>query len=225
MMRPLQWKIEGIDLIHSSTIIEQVAKSCEGDPRSALGYFYFNFQHVHRHPKDLLQALLLQFALKLTDPNVYLDDLYSKSKEGLSDPQIEDVEEALKNLVNTCTSAYIVVDALDECQDRDLMRTTLERMIGWTSVGESGGGKLSLLLMTRPDEDLKMQLNEMGLKNHYTPVDSDKIDKDISSFVDARLTADQRLRDWPELNKSEIKRKLTENSKGMYGSNLLCSIY
>jgi len=206
----------GLNLVHSSTIIEEVAESCREDDRSALAYFYFNFQDEHRKPKDLLRALLLQFALQLTDADVYLNDLYLKSMEGLRDPQIEDIEEALKNLVNTCTSAYIVIDALNECQDTELLLKILGRMIGWTSVGQSGADKLNLLATTIPNDDLESQLDEKNLEKHYIELESKYAHKDIVKFVNTQLTTDRRLRIWPKSQQTEIRNALTEKSEGMY---------
>lgn len=163
-----------------------------------------------------MRALLLQFALELTDSGAYLTNLYSKSQDGLREPQMKDVEEALWNLMKTCASAYIVIDALDECQDRDELRETLEKMIKWTS-----NSSLRLLFVTRPDEDLKRQLDELRLTKHYIPIDEQGIESDISNFVDTQLTIDSGLSVWPESKKRDIKQKLIQGAKGMYVLSLL----
>jgi hypothetical protein len=171
-------------------------------------------------PKICSGHSFYSLCLQLPDADVYLDDLYSKSKEGLIDPRIEDIEEALKHLVDDCISSYIVVDAVNECQDTELLLMTLEKMIEWTSLGRDARKNLRLLVITTPNEYLETQLDDKGLGANYIELKSENIDKDITNFVKARLAADPSLKTLPELQKAEIRKELTENSKGMYGPSL-----
>jgi hypothetical protein len=77
-----------------------------------VAYLYCNFRQ-QEHPSDLLLSLLKQ----LTSPSVpeTVVSLYRRHLAKRTRPSFDEILEVLHSVVASCSRAFVVIDALDEC--------------------------------------------------------------------------------------------------------------
>ena len=83
-----------------------------------VGYVYCSYK-AQLNQSELLAAILKQLAQArptITEP---IEGLYKKHVDRGTRPSSEEILRVLQSVLSTYSSAYIVVDALDECPDQD----------------------------------------------------------------------------------------------------------
>lgn len=113
-------------------------------------------------------------------------------------------------------ATYIILDALDECIDRDELMSTIEIFSGWKL--ES----LHFLVTSRKERDIQETLENLVDKSNILPLQSLVIEKDIQQYVRHRLSVDNKLKKWrrdPEIS-NEIEVALINGAHGMYATTL-----
>lgn len=108
----------------------------------------------------------------------------------------------LTNHISRLTSAIIVVDALDECRDSEILVESLRSMASTYKVG--------IILTSRKEEHLYQLLNQ----SPSLEVVPDDLHTDIKAFVEAKVAASPRL-SHPSVSRLVIKR-LCESHEGMF---------
>lgn len=98
--------------------------------------------------------------------------------------------------------ATIVVDALDECRDSEILIQSLRSMAGAYNIG---------IILTSRKEEYLYQLLHQSPSLEVVP---DDIDADIKAFVEAKVSASPRL-SHPSVSSLVVKR-LCESHKGMF---------
>ena len=103
-------------------------------------------------------------------------------------------------------SAYIVLDALDECSERNKVLDWVETVI----LHKNGNLRLHLITTSRPEKEIYDKLNS------YHCVDLAKASEnhDIEVYLDHQLETDWQK--WPLEIQNEIKLTLREQADGMY---------
>jgi ankyrin repeat domain-containing protein 50 len=109
----------------SSAIIDHLVKKFSGDSNIAIGYFFFDFADIGKHLSDkLLRSLILQLSTESRTEQSAIVDLYTQCKE-FWQPTSQQLVMTLYQLVKQFPQTYLVIDALDECTDRDELLTIL----------------------------------------------------------------------------------------------------
>jgi len=106
------------------------------------------------------------------------------------------------------TPTYVIIDALDECSDREPLLGLLEEIHGWEL------DDLHIIATSRPEKEIKETLeplatNIVGLENAL-------VEPDIRSYIRHTLGEDRRLKKWSAEVKEEVEVALTEGAHGMY---------
>src|ERR1700736_2400935 len=118
--------------VHSSTIIEEVEHHCQGNPTFAIAYFYFDFSNAQKEQSEnLIRSLTEQLSSQCSLCPESLAALYSQSLDGQRQPSIEGLMIALKHIIGSFQHVYVIVDALDECQDRAQLLVVIEEINDW----------------------------------------------------------------------------------------------
>ena len=105
--------------ILASVIIQELNTRYENDPSVGIAYFFFSFQaHDDQSQKleNLLACLLRQLAQGLPQVPESLDALFKKYKSRGTRPSLDEYFVSLRATVKQLPRAFIVIDALDECQ-------------------------------------------------------------------------------------------------------------
>ncbi|KAF9063553.1 hypothetical protein BDP27DRAFT_1367948 [Rhodocollybia butyracea] len=110
----IQGKVGSGKTILSTTII----KDLQADP--ALGCYYYYFDNCDNSKtkttaRGLLQSLLLQMATSSRSVHPALHAHFTKCKRGQLEPTTEDLGTTLAAVVKDLNSAFLVLDAMDEC--------------------------------------------------------------------------------------------------------------
>ncbi|KAJ7272450.1 hypothetical protein C8J57DRAFT_1715826, partial [Mycena rebaudengoi] len=101
----------------SSTVIEEIVKTCPN--RSAVAYFYFDFRNERQRMDIMLRSIIWQLSGQSPSPYRALHQLYETLKNGTILPQHVHLLGVLKDLLSELDQTYIVIDGLDECNKND----------------------------------------------------------------------------------------------------------
>ena len=107
----------------TATVIDDLCSKFQKDSDIGIAYLYCNFKRNHEQKlEDLLLSLLKQLAQgqSLMPNTVKL--LYDQHKDQRTRPSLDEISKALYSTINLYSRAFIIVDALDECQSYDRCR-------------------------------------------------------------------------------------------------------
>jgi hypothetical protein len=158
-----------------------------------------------------VRSILFQFALQQHDRLRVLEQLYQKCDNGQQQPAEEVIRSLLRDATAGTVNNYIVLDALDECTDREALLNFLHGLIA------SKQPSLRVLATSRREKDIEDQLK--GIAHHNINIQSAVVDEDIHVYVRDRLATDTKLKRWPPAVQEEIITVMMEKASGMYGSS------
>ena len=140
-----------------------------------------------------------------------LVSLYSSCSDGARQPKLCELRQTLRGLVQEFDDTFIVVDALDECKEREQLLADIQEFIQWQLEG------LHILVTSRREGDIKVTLDPLVKVNQNIDIQSEVVDKDIRVFVREVIQSAQGLRRWRNkpVVQDEIEKALTENANGM----------
>ena len=188
-----------------SAIIDHVIGICT-DQMDQYAYFYFDFNDPQKRTvSGMIRSLLVQLTMHQWSLSEEIDVLYKGCNEGTQDPGQDCLVETLLSLLRNSERTYFIVDALDECFERDELLQILARICGTSHV--------KLLVTSRGLSDTDQELS--GIIEKVIEMTQDKIDPDISLHVQTCLEMDKRLRKWAQSVKEEIKAALIKGSNWM----------
>jgi hypothetical protein len=198
--------------ILSSTVVENVLQHCANGLETAVAYFYFVFNDREKQSSELMvRSLICQLSQKCTTVPAALEALFASCNDGSSQPSLYGLLDVLREMIRTFPQSFIVLDALDECEDRSELMTIIESIAGWQLE------KLHILVTSRRERDIENTLEMLVHPGDITDLRAEVVDKDIEAYIEHRLNVDKNLRKWqknPEIRR-EIEGALMEKAKGM----------
>ena len=106
--------------ICAAIVINELYAKFGNDDSVGIAYIYCNFRrHQEQKAVDLLASLLKQFVQKSPSVPQSLRRLYEYYRSKPSRPSFDELLQALQSIIPEYSKAFIVIDALDECQDAD----------------------------------------------------------------------------------------------------------
>jgi len=191
----------------SSTIIEYLRSSSDMEAKSAVAYFYFDFNDAEKQGvQSFVSSLIVQLCRQLPELPEELEDLHSKCNSGQQILTLQRLTAALKNLMASFRSVHIVVDALDECPKGGGERDELLKVV--LDLSYSG---FQLLVTSRREMDIA----ETFKSEASISIGKEFVEADSKLHVANELTKDKRLDRFASDVKSDIERTLLEESNGM----------
>ena len=192
----------------SSNIIEHIKNYCHFDPTLRLAYFYFDFKDEKtKHYKKLICSLILQLSARESDNTKALERLYARNNEGEQQPNVDQLVTTLRDLLEDSLETFIILDALDECVDRQELLKLVQEFINWKI------GSLHVLVTSRKERDIETALDP--LCTGQISVHDAEDNHDIELYIDERLKSDPKLKMWPVHIRKEISDKLKNDAHGM----------
>ncbi|KAI0975279.1 hypothetical protein F4678DRAFT_322006 [Xylaria arbuscula] len=203
----------------TSKIIERIEREKDG----LIAYYYFSFQHKEHHTlRDFKSALLVQLVKQLahkihsTDSNLcfmpaffmHLRNKYHPSRS----PKKEDLDMALKEIVKELSRAYIVIDALDECDNSQVQSDILlfvQRLF------ETSNTNLYILVASRPEVDIEAAIRRMPIKKRIVAFDTVKVDRDIRSHLTLLMKGLPYCK-WSKSLQQHVVSYITQRSHGVF---------
>ena len=198
--------------ILSSTVLENIFQYCDQHPGYAAAYFYFDFNDVQKQdPERMVRSLVVQLSTQADDIPSSLDRLYSSHDDGKRPPALEELLKVLCAVIQQYGQVYIVLDALDECNQRPELVEMLETVADWKIPN------LHLVMTSRREKDIESCLEAFVNPKNIVCLQRDVVDKDIQQYVRQRLSDDKNLAKWRNDTalQQEIENTLVGGSKGM----------
>ncbi|KAJ7865857.1 hypothetical protein B0H14DRAFT_3595885 [Mycena olivaceomarginata] len=186
----------------SSTIIATLRARAE-----PLAYFYFDTNNSEqRTVTQLLCSLVWQISARGPSPDTILNKLWRCSDGQDLPTDTELISDALIPILKELTEpVYIMLDALDECSERDHLLTTI------TTILDADLPNVHLLLTSRPE----VPRSSTKLAEHAVPVClEDCTHQDIESYLTKKLSNFDY--GWSAERQGEIRKSLLKHGSGMF---------
>ncbi|KAJ7182463.1 ankyrin repeat-containing domain protein [Mycena crocata] len=185
----------------SSVIIDTIRG--RGEPYA---FFYFDTNNLRqRTATQLLCSLVTQLSIQSTAPDKILNAVWTSHARGQHFPgnSVLISEVLIPILKEFREPVHIVLDALDECSEREELFRVM------TAIVEAKFANVHLLVTSRPEVPHSTDLADRAWS---IPLEG-CVDKDIESYVTETVT--HKL-SWLGEKKDEIKRRLLERSNEMF---------
>ena len=192
-----------------STIIERLLKHQppHGSP-VGVAYFYFNFQNrAEQQFINLLRSLILQLSCQCQKLPACVGKLHEELRyqrqPNMSSSYLVGI---LKDVCLEFLDVYIVIDALDECEQ-------YEELVEWVEeLANAKDSVLHLLLSSRQTQQFRDLMGPLATAaisvNDSTPAN------DIQLHIREQLKNDPRMKKWPTDLHDEIESTLMANVDG-----------
>ena len=155
----------------------------------------------------VIRSLLFQIALRTSSCLQALEQLYKTCENGHQQPAEDKIRSLLQDAVARTGRTYIILDALDECTDREPLLAFFDKLVKANQQG------VHVLVTSRREKDIEDQFN--AIANHNVNIENAVVDKDIYVYVRDRLATGPKLRKWPLAVQDEISTVLMEKADGM----------
>lgn len=205
----------------SSTVIHYLEEQIT-QPTQALAYYYFDFNEPQKLLfRSLIHSLTKQLLAQCIGIPLPLKELFDKSHSGTKEPNLEDLIGALKIMMTLFDHVYIVLDALDECnqlEEQDYLLKFLQAVVNWKET------RIHLLVTSR--QILQIQEAILPLITHYIDLQgwSGRVATDIKLYIDNMLKG-VNFQHWSVEDKDMVATRLQQNANGMYVYLLLDYFY
>lgn len=180
---------------------------CQSDATIALVYFYFDFSDLNKQKIDnLLHSLVTQIASQCSKNPEAIQTLYSSCQNGHRQPSKTDLLVAFQHISREFDKTFIILDALDECGERDELLQMITEVVQWKE-------KICLLTTSRKERDIDECLEP--LVTSQICIQSKLVNADIHAHVNNVLQNDPKLKKWPVNVQTEIHDSLMNGANGM----------
>ncbi|KAL6716111.1 hypothetical protein ACLMJK_005677 [Lecanora helva] len=197
----------------SATALEDLLELSGQSPKTKVVYFYFDFNdsEKQRHEK-MIRSLAWQLCSGSEEAPESFITLYKTCDNGNSQPNHQNLLKSLRQAMVNIDTVYIVLDALDECNERTHLLEDIRDVFSWDDV------RLHLLATSRRETDIVDSIGSLCKNGGSICIQSSVVDKDIREYVRDQLRTNLRLRKWqnkPEIQR-EIEETLMERAGGMF---------
>ena len=197
----------------SSTIIDHLQAHCQEGGKSALTYYYFDFNEpTMQKAANFLSSVVAQLCSQCSVLPDGVRRLHQKYNDGNQRPTSKDLVTALMESLEGFEDVFIVADALDECpkgnDEREELLKIFETIHGWAN------SSLHLLATSRRETDIESALAPL-LCLPAIPIGDDQVDADIRIYVRSELEALSKQKRWPPDLVSEVEGTLVRGATGM----------
>jgi len=200
--------VKATSALLSSSIIDKLSQE---NPAFGLAYFFFDGRdsqsELQLHNK-LIRSLISQFSHQRGGTPTELADLYKRCGDH-QQPSVKQLQSTLRDILDGFSHAYIVIDAFDECTDREKTLTWVNTLV---SDAEQAAGKIHILVTSRPERDIETV---------FMAIDPDSIDigqvtsnQDISNYLELHMKS--KFKQYSESTRKQIESGLREGADGSY---------
>ena len=164
----------------------------------------------------MIRSLITQISQQCTKIPRPLDSLFGSCEDGQRQPSVEALLDILRQVCDESPATFIVLEALDECTDRDELMTIINALAEWRLE------RLHILVTSRKERDIEASLESIVVKSNMISLRDSIVDQDIQRYVRHRLSVDKSLKKWqkdPEIC-NEIEVALMNGARGMHVYNV-----
>jgi hypothetical protein len=193
----------------SASIIKSIVQSSN----TARTYFFFDSRDAQASLQSydgLLRSITYQLCVQLC---VHLDSIpgilvtaYKNCGSGATLPSRDDVQQICSFALQHLPEAFIIIDALDECNEIGQVAAWLKKLL------TVGGGRL-VLITGRDKPDITAHLSSIQ-QQQVIHLD-DFQNTDIQLYIDSRMKESAQLMQWSEEIQTSIRESLLAGADGM----------
>jgi hypothetical protein len=189
-----------------SSIIEDVSCRISGQDGVVLAYYYFSFSDVQKQTYAGLLSSMVTDLSRGRAANPLLRSAYNHPQH--RQPSIQVLETVLLALIEEAKTAYLIVDALDECSEEQ-QNSAIQ---GFKRITRAMP-EMRLLITSRKNVNIEHLMFSWCVNR--LPIDEACVNKDIDLFVSNSLATDRKLMKLPSATKKEIEDMFHAKSDGM----------
>lgn len=191
--------------IISSAIVANLLRQEDGSSTPVI-FYYFDFQiEMQQHVHAMLRSLLAQMAAWSPACLRSLQAFHDKTiASSAKDPSLDDLLEVVVTGLGHFPKIFVVVDALDECVERQTLLKHIKTISGVSGV--------HLLVLSRPERDIELVLQDAPTRTRLVGVD---VDADIGLYIDHRMKSSDDMKEWDDIVKRKVREVLTSKAAGM----------
>lgn len=191
----------------SSTIIEELKTEISMQKDAALAYIYLDFKMVEWSCAMFTQSVITQLSCSQSIAQKKVKDLWVHCRNGEHPPSMETLKHTLKGIFGALSCAFVVVDALDECAERESLLKLITELHGWHLPS------VHVLVTSRRIQDVERALDPTLTR--VICVDSGRVESDIRLYVDHRLHSESRFKKWSKGLRERVETILLSKARGM----------
>lgn len=189
----------------TAILIDYLSRAFRHDDTIGLAFFYYRFDRQDaQKPEELIANLIKQLGQNHKPSLEKIQSFYEDHKKKDSRPLVKELVHLLQVIISLFSRAYVVIDALDECDDADYSRT---RLLDSLFAAQKKG--LNICATSRNFHVIEERFED-AIKWQVTPSKND-----VFSFLDRRMS---QLPDFVQNNiplQEEIKKCIASAIEGM----------
>jgi hypothetical protein len=135
-------------------------------------------------------------------------NLYACCGDGHQEPTLDDLENTLQRILDGFSSTFIVLDALDECIEREKLLNWIQTVILKKDINLG----LHLIVTSRQEKEIEDKFKSY----HYLDLVEEAENHDLVAYLDYQLQNDFDLQKWNSDTQEQIKSTLIKQADGMY---------
>jgi len=195
----------------SSTIIEEIKQTTSITKGVQIAYFFFDFNDPAKQTMDgMLRSLIFQLSVSVEVIPKALEELYTKHNKNIgsvTSPTINEWTSILLGLLSERERFYIVIDALDECLEEEVLIESIKALVSKSTESTRW------LFTRRTSEEASSNLLTTNIRS--IRIESSSVDHDIATYLHATLENDPKLRSFPPNAKKLIRSEIQSKARGM----------
>ena len=194
----------------ASAIINKLLEGCEKLAKAGIAFFYFDFnnQSIMQDHNRLLRSLIEQLSSESGDIPKPLAALYRRCRNGTVQPMTSDLVRTLQSIVHDLSHFYLVIDAFDECKEKQEFLGFLTAVAMWKFP------QTHIVVTSRTDVDTDIRNRKWNCSK--IAVEEHLVDADVEKHVRATLEDDEILNRWDPEQQRLIAKSLNEGAKGNF---------
>ncbi|RDW91705.1 hypothetical protein BP5796_02870 [Coleophoma crateriformis] len=197
----------------SSTAIEEIQDCFETASNRAVAYFFFSFTDSEKQkPQNMLRSVIAQLLRQRDTVHNAATNMYSAHLNGERQPSKDGLMHLLRQLVDSFGETYLVLDALDECTEREMLLELIDEFHSWNLKA------LHVMVTSRKEVDIEDGLEHLLERDNKINAQSDIVDRDIRRYVRSKVQCDNRFKKWRKYPtvQQEIEDTLANKADGMF---------
>ena len=118
-------------------------------------------------------------------------NLYARCGDGHQEPTLDDLQKTLRGMLDGFSSTFIILDALDECTERERLLNWIQTLILDNFEKDINLG-LHLIVTSRPEQEIEDKLKSYD----YLDLVEESENHDLVTYLDYQLQNDSALKKW-----------------------------
>lgn len=193
--------------VFASAVVETLTEICHKDQNQLLAYYFFEFASREKGTNSsFLCAVLSQLVAQRKAIPDAVQRLYEENYEGIRKPSEPALLGTLREVLEETQHVYIIVDAIDECENRAETLEVLRKLALWNLQG------LHLMVTSRSERDFEDSFQGF----HQIGLEAEEHNKDIERYVRQRLLEEREWHKWSAEVQQQITAVVVEKAEDMF---------